>query len=198
MNTTFAAIRTFVSTERHRSALLAASFLGVVGCAPAIDIHTIQSPAAHFDRYHTVAFEQSAQAPSEYSRSPQSDEVRAEVQDLAKGILQQRGYALAEKANADLVIRVEAGRRNVKVAVTSLKPTSPSAPVETEFHGELDQEEQDLVDGAFVVDAFDGKTREEVWHGAARTEVTPGAVDHGRVHSAVEKVFASFPPAAGK
>ncbi|HXX66085.1 MAG TPA: DUF4136 domain-containing protein [Polyangiaceae bacterium] len=178
-----------------RTALTSGLFGAVVGCAPAIDVHTIQSPSAHFDAYRTVAFEQSPQPPSDYSPSPQSAQVRTEVQDRAGDILQGRGYVVAKQQDADLVIRIEAGRRERVVTVTAMQPTSPSAPVETEFHGELDREQEDLVDGAFVIDAFDGKTHALVWHGAARTEVTPGTIDHGRVRSAVEKVLASFPAA---
>lgn len=181
-----------------RTAFASGLFGVAVGCAPAIDVHTIQSPSAHFDGYRTVAFEQSPRAPSDYSSSPQSAEVRSEVQEKATDVLHARGYALAKREDADLVIRIEAGRREHTVTTTTVKPTSPSAPVETEFHGELDQEERDLVDGAFVIDAFDGKTHMLVWHGAARTEITPGTVDSARVRTAVEKVLTSFPAAPSK
>lgn len=69
--------------------------------------------------------------------------------------------------------------------------------VEMTYHGQLDQEERDFVEGAFVIDAFDRETRELVWHGSARTEINPGPIDDARLRQAVESVLASFPARPG-
>ncbi|MGA3120333.1 MAG: DUF4136 domain-containing protein [Polyangiaceae bacterium] len=185
------------------------------GCAPAIHVHAIQSPDAHFERYRTIAFDVSRRAPAGHVASPRSADVREHVRQLAAAILQSRGYGLAAHEHADLVVRIEAGRREVEVptgtgimplggGVSGLPEASrandtpgnvpgPADMGTSEYHGELDQEEGDLVEGAFVIDAFDGETHQLVWHGSARTEVNPGPVDYGRLGRAVESVLASFP-----
>jgi Domain of unknown function (DUF4136) len=185
------------------------------GCAPAIHVHAIQSPDAHFERYRTIAFDVSRRAPAGHVASPRSADVREHVRQLAAAILQSRGYGLAAHEHADLVVRIEAGRREVEVptgtgimplggGVSGLPEASrandtpgnvpgPADMGTSEYHGELDQEEGDLVEGAFVIDAFDGETHQLVWHGSARTEVNPGPFDYGRLGRAVESVLASFP-----
>jgi len=195
--------------------LVAALMSGGSGCAPAIHVHAIQSPDAHFERYRTIAFDVSRRAPAGHAASPRSADVRDHVRQLAAEILQSRGYRLAARDQADLVVRVEAGRREVEVptgtgimplggGVSGLPEASrandtpgnvpgPADMGTSEYHGELDQEEGDLVEGAFVIDAFDGETHQLVWHGSARTEVNPGPVDYGRLGRAVESVLASFP-----
>src|SRR5271165_5252853 len=85
-----------------------------VGCTSAVDIHTIQSPAAHFERYRTIAFDLNQQAPREYTTSPRSADVRAYVEQTAARILEGRGYVIAPNDHADLVVRIEAGRREQK------------------------------------------------------------------------------------
>jgi hypothetical protein len=57
----------------------------------------------------------------------------------------------------------------------------------------LEDEEDDFVEGAFVVDAFDAATGEMVWHGSARLEIDPGSVQEERLQRAVGEVLASFP-----
>ena len=191
-------------------ALVVAAIGAAVHCTSGVDIHTIRSPAAHFERYRTIAFDLSAQAPNKYEMSPRSADVRDHVEQAAASILQRRGYILAPIEHADLIVRIEAGRREHKIPMsTGTMPlgggvagvSTPAgegnapgpAEIEPTYHGQLDPEELDLVEGAFVIDAFDGKTRELLWHGFARSEVTPGAVDYERVRRATESVLASFP-----
>jgi uncharacterized protein DUF4136 len=179
-------------------------------CTSAVDIHSLRSPAAHFERYRTFAFDVRAQAPNKYETSARSADVRDHVQQIAASILQSRGYILSPIEQADLIVRVEAGRRQYKIPMsTGTMPLGGGvaglsaqtgdgnvpgpAEVEATYHGQLDQEELDFVEGAFVIDAFDGKTRDLLWHGFARTEVTPGPVDYARVRQATESVLASFP-----
>lgn len=190
------------------------------GCAPAVDIHTIRSPSAHFERYRTIGFDLSLQAPRGHATSPRSAIVRDEVEKAAAPILERRGYALAPSDRADLVLRIEAGRRDQWVPAStgimplgggvSGLPTSSGGPDAmgslpvgnapgpadvggTKYHGELDQEDRDLVEGAFVIDAFDGETGTLVWHGSAHSEINPSTIDRERLRRAVESMLGSFP-----
>ncbi len=187
--------------------LLAATVIclgAATGCTSAVDVHSIQSPQAHFERYHAVALDLSPHPPGNYASTEQSVQVGTYVKELAGQILQRRGYALASRDAADLVIRVEAGRRVTGTANTELgiPPDTPyPAPnydvsVEPPYHGYLDQEREELVEGTFVIDAFDGRTHELVWHGFARAPVTSGKIDYDKLRNAVESVLASFPAVA--
>lgn len=185
-------------TSRLSILALSASAMVAAACTSAVDVHAIKSPSAHFDRYRTVALDLTTSPPHHYASTPESTIVEKEVGENASAILQERGYVLADLASADLVLRVESGRREKKVEVTTAKPTSDLSAVQPEYRGELDQEERDLVEGSFVIDAFDGKTHDVVWHGAAHAEVQPGEVDHARLRRAVVSVLASFPAAEGR
>ena len=194
----------------------AALFMGAAAhCTSAVDIHSIRAPGAHFERYRTFAFDVRAQAPSKYETSARSANVRDHVQQTAASILQSRGYILSPIEHADLIVRVEAGRRQHKIPMStgtiplgggvaglSTPAGEGNAPgpaeVEATYHGQLDQEELDFVEGAFVIDAFDGKTRDLLWHGFARTEVTPDPIDYTRLRRVTESVLASFPAVDAK
>jgi hypothetical protein len=208
--------------------LLTILVTAALACPPAVQIHTLQSPAAHFERYRTIAFNLSRQAPKKYAISSRSADVQDRVERAAASILQGRGYVLVPSERADLIVRVEAGRREQEIPTsTGLTPlgggTDPTpsggggvsssqgggspAPgegsvpgpsnVEMTYHGQLDQEERDLVEGAFVIDAFERQTHELVWHGSARSLIDPGPIDEERLRKAVESVLASFPPTPG-
>ena len=54
---------------------------------------------------------------------------------------------------------------------------------------------QDYKVGTVVVDIFDGKTKEAIWHGYATDVLAGGAPENARINEqAVAKMFASFPP----
>jgi len=182
----------------------AAAAIAVIDCASASDIHAIQSPGAHFELYRTVSFDPGQMPPGAYSTSPQSVDVWQHVREAATGVLESRGYVLAAPDKADLVVRIQVGRRQTTAPVTSpigLQPTYPGyvpdyLPVVPPYHGYFDQEGQELVEGAFVIDAFDGKTHQLLWHGFARAVVRPEKVDYDHLGRDVESVLASFPSAA--
>jgi hypothetical protein len=67
---------------------------------------------------------------------------------------------------------------------------------EIPYFGFLDDERQDLVEGAFVIDTFDGQTHRMLWHGSAREVIDPSRANYDRLHRAVQKVMASFPARA--
>jgi len=181
--------------------------VAATGCASTADIHTIKSPAARFDLYHTVSFDEGrTPPPGDYSTSPQSAGVWSHVKETTTRILQSRGYTLGEPGKADLVVRIEVGRHETTAPMTSpigLQPSYPGyvpdyLPVAPPYHGYFDQENQELVEGAFVIDAFDGKSHELLWHGFSRAVVRPGKVDYEELQHHVESVLASFPASGSR
>src|SRR5580704_11362002 len=64
----------------------------------------------------------SAQAPDQYAQSPQSIDAQNEIHESAPRILESRGYVLTGADRADLVVRIEEGRRERRVIVPALVP----------------------------------------------------------------------------
>lgn len=98
-------------------------------------------------------------------------------------------------------MRIEVGRRQANAPLPNsvgLDPSYPGyqgdyIPVDPPYHGFLDQEDQELIEGAIVIDAFEGKTHELLWHGFARALVQPDKIDYDRLRRTVESVLSAFP-----
>lgn len=165
---------------RTLQVLVLAFLLGTVFCTSSTAIHTARAPAAHFGEYRTFAFETNGSAPS--PKAPgRSAEVARRVRHQAGDLLEAKGYVHVD-LKPDLLIRVAAGRREEAISHPHPGPRW------------LDEdEEEDFVEGAFVIDAFDATTDELVWHGSARAEVNPSQIDEERLRRAVSSVMAAFP-----
>jgi hypothetical protein len=183
-----------------------------IGCTSTADIHSIQSPSAHFEQYHTIAFDSAEGPPRVYSASPHSADVWAHAKEATAEVLTHRGYVIGAPGQADLVFRIEVGRRQTAAAPPTAQvgpspmdpgpvgpiPTDPGKtpdylPVGPPYHGTFDEEDRELVEGALVIDAFDGKTHALLWHGFVRAVVQPDKVDYDHLRRDVESVLASFP-----
>ncbi|HXN30472.1 MAG TPA: DUF4136 domain-containing protein [Polyangiaceae bacterium] len=159
----------------------------VVFCTSAISIHSARSPTARFGAYRTFAFDPVESAPSRYARSARSEEVRNRVKQQASKLLETKGYAVAVDGKPDLIVRVAAGRREQEISHPHPGPRWLE-----------EDEEEDFIEGAFVIDAFDGATDELAWHGSARAEVDPNKIDEERLRRAVASVLATFPGRAAE
>jgi len=156
----------------------------ILGCTTAVHVHSAKSPTASFDRYRTFALDMTENAPSGYASSARSAEVRKRVRQYASALLEGRGFVLtAIEGKPDLVLRIAAGRaeRVFRHAVPWLE----------------EEESEDFVEGAFVIDAFDAASDQLVWHGAARGEAGSDRIDDDRLRRAVTSVLATFPAAVG-
>ncbi len=175
---------------------VAAIALGAAsGCGSALDMHAATSPNAQFERYRTFAFDPEVSAPDQYATSPRSTEARARIEQIATTILEKRGYSLAA-GPADFVVRIEAGRRQPSAVTGAALP--PKEQADIPYYGFLDDERQDLVEGSFVIDAFDGQRHQLLWHGSVRAAIDPNRIDGERLRSAVERVMASLPARMGQ
>jgi hypothetical protein len=169
---------------RFFSPVVVSLVCALMACSTAINVHTAVAPSARFDRYRTFVFETAREVPPAFEPSPRSSYVRHRVEEMSAAILIGKGYTLAANAPADLRIRVAAGRRTREIR----------RQVRAHPDWLLEDEEDDFVEGAFVIDAIDNGTGEMVWHGSARVEVEPGKVDEERLRRAVNTFLASFPP----
>lgn len=158
----------------------------VVACAHSVNVHAEQSSFAHFGRYRTFAFESAPGAPAEFQPGPQSGYVELRVEQIAKEVMLAKGYVPLAGGRADLLIIVSAGRRERWTRVPN-----PDAP---RFDRRGATQQEDVLEGAVAVDAFDDATGERVWSGTARvTGIGQETVDEARLQHAVSAVLATFP-----
>jgi hypothetical protein len=146
--------------------------------------HTATNPAGAFEAYKTFYFGASEGPPAGYEWSPRTTEVQRRARTLISLALTERGYREVP-AKGDILIMFGSGRREVSVHGVSGLGT-----------GWLpDDEDRDFVEGALVIDAFDGAVGNKIWHGAAQASIDPDRTDEQQLRRAVETLVASFPRA---
>ncbi|MEO8876618.1 MAG: DUF4136 domain-containing protein [Polyangiaceae bacterium] len=166
-----------------------ASAASVVGCESGAGVraHASSLPTAPFASYHTFSFDSSDGAPGGYKTSASSAEIQDRMKPMIAAELQKKGYSPAT-AKGDFVIRFGSGRRNVQV------PHSSSSSQLDSFMEE--DESKDFVEGAIIVNAFDGANDGQIWHGSARTEINPHHVDDALLAKSIAEVLVKFPVAS--
>lgn len=170
------------------SALVAPVVTPVImtGCSP-VQAKSASLATAPFSQYRTFSFGGPEAAPKGFKSSPRTAEVEKRMQPVISAVLEEKGYAPAEAGKkGDVVISCASGsRKGIK------RPTSQSS------HGAADglanDDESDFVEGAIVIDMFDGTNDGAVWHGSARAEVNPDKIDDQLLQRAVKEVLAPFP-----
>jgi len=155
----------------------------LVLCAPAMNVHSARSPSARFDTYRTFGFDTTQSVPNQYAPSPRSAEVRVRARQQATAIFQAKGYVLMEAGLPDFVVRIAAGRRERDIRL----------PQPTRVDWLAEDEEEDFVEGAFVIDAFDGRSHELVWHCSGRAAVDPDRINYEQLERDVASALSAFP-----
>jgi hypothetical protein len=142
-------------------------------------------------RSFAIASDPALVSPASYGATAHTPEVATEIRDVLTRVLKARGYASEAPASADLLLEVELGVRDRQELVFATPAGGP------EYPGHFAFIPAEIREGAFVIGAFDRKTRVLVWEGAARARVEEGPVDRAAVDRTVEFVLATF-PLAGK
>lgn len=164
-----------------------------LACAPVVDTHAIVFPSGDLSQFETFSFGVAENAPPDFHDSPRTAEVRALAQRLVEGILRSKGF-VEKPEGGDFIVQIGCGRREREVQrPIPLPHPLPKRPGWLEEH-----EEEDLVEGALVIDVLGGKTHEPLWHGAARVEIQPDKVDESLLRRATEKLLDSFPSSHAK
>jgi hypothetical protein len=186
------------SSVRMRYPLAVLALIGLTSCAGAksdlapalsttaatVGTHTAANPAASFEHYRTFSFGAPEGPPAGYAVSPRSAEVQRRARPIIQSMLAERGYTPVP-AKGDLTIMFGSGRRE-------------SSTHETSSVGEAwlpDDENQDFVEGALVIDAFDGAGGEKVWHGAMQANIDPDKLDDAQLQRSVQRLITAFPAA---
>jgi len=157
-------------------------------CAPAVEVHSLVFPGYGLSRFETFSFGAAKDAPPDFQASPRAAEVRSRAQQLVASLLRDRGF-VEKPEGGDFIVQIGSGRRERQVqrAVPIPHPV-PTRPAWFEEH-----EQEDLVEGALVIDVLDGTTHEPVWHSAARVEIPPDRVDESLLRRVTVKALDSFP-----
>jgi hypothetical protein len=161
---------------------------GEAGCGNAIDVHTTTSPTADFSRYHTFTIGASERVPTRYHEASRATQAEQRAQELVTEILQSKGYRLTP--NADLVVRISAELRHRQVPIPMAPPLPGSPPAET---WSTEDGAGEILEGALVVDVYDGATGALLWHGAATAFIDPDRFDDDRLRRGVAEVMSTFP-----
>lgn len=153
------------------------------GCSP-VQSHSAGLATAPFPQYRTFSFGGPEASPKGFKSSPRTAEVEKRMQPLISSVLEEKGYVPADAGKkGDVVVACASGsRKGIKRPVQNTRGDTSGS-----------DEEADFVEGAIVIDMFDGTNDGAVWHGAARAEVNPDKIDEQLLQRAVREVLAPFP-----
>lgn len=161
--------------------------LTVAACTTTVDVHTKVSPTADFSRYGSFSFGPSEGPPDPYATSSRSADVEQRVQTIVSRVLQGKGYVPADKPG--IVVRIAAGVHRAAERLPMYVPRPP--PARDSWFTE--NEEEEILEGALVIDVYDAESQELVWHGAAHAEIDPDHVDEQLIERTVAQILKTFP-----
>jgi hypothetical protein len=153
-------------------------------CSQGVRAHSASLSTAPFASYHTFSIEGSEGAPGGYVMSPASLHVLKRMQPIIAYELENKGYSQTP-THGDFVVRFGSGRR-----------VAQAEHVRDPYQLSLEEDEPtDFVEGAIIIDMFDGVNGGQIWHGSARTEINPDKVDQKQLVNAIDDVLKKFPHA---
>jgi hypothetical protein len=142
---------------------------------PAPVVQTVGAASLPFAQYRTFAFGLAERPPPPYAVSERSFEVERRAQTLIVGELTRKGYASSGQGKGDFLVRFSVGYAKADT------PEGYEGPKQSAHLGEL------------VIDAFDGSSSAQVWHGAAEAQIDPQKINDSLLQTAVQQVLAKFP-----
>ncbi len=158
--------------------------LGVVCALPAPTVQTSQAPYAPFGRYRTFTFEGPEGAPEGYAATSRSISVEQRMRALIGKELQQKGYAEIPEGG-DFLVAYGAGSRE---ATSTIRLSRVGVAVMGQ-----NEEERTFLEGMLVVDVYDRITKEDVWHGTAKAELSSSGFDEERLTETLHTMMDAFP-----
>ncbi len=153
-------------------------------CSQGVRAHTASLSTAPFASYHTFSFDGSEGAPGGYVMTPASLQILKRMQPMITYELENKGYSLSS-GRGDFVVRFGSGRR-----------IAQADHVRNQYQLSLEEDEPtDFVEGAIIIDMFDGASGGQVWHGSARTEINPDKIDPKQLMKTIDDVLEKYPHA---
>lgn len=162
-----------------------AALLWLPACS-AVSVDTSVHSGADLTRFHS--FVQAAPPQADSASLPgYTPELGQEISAAIAAALEGRGYRAADAAEADLVVAfVVEGEERQSVVV---------APF---YAGELygwqsEDTAQSYVTGTLVIDIFDARSQQLLWHGVGETDVFASQPTSGAALEVVQAVLSHFP-----
>jgi Domain of unknown function (DUF4136) len=159
--------------------VLASAACHTSASAPDRAVQTIGAASVPSARYRTFAFGLAEPPAAPYALSERSFEVERHLEPFIVAELTKKGYALSE-GSADFLVRFSAGNAEVPIPQPG-ETEGNGGPTEYAHVGEL------------VIDAFDGSSRAQVWHGTAEARINPQGINERQLQAAVQQMLARFP-----
>jgi hypothetical protein len=176
----------------------AVALLLLAGCASFLSVNSDKYPQADFSGYRSYAW-----IDSDPQIRPRGEQARISaltsrrIREAIEMELAAKGYnAVGAASAADFIVAFTVGTRD------RIDAQSYPAPFRGPWLWDWYVNQTDLRvyrEGTLSIDIFDGATRQPVWHGRARKEITgadeadPGPV----IRSAVAAILGEFPSRAG-
>lgn len=142
------------------------------GCAP-VRVTTEATPGTDFSRFRTYA----QNVPQDAGVASVRDRVELEIARQ----LEAKGYRPAPVQEADLVVTFRGDR-------VSKTRTQDAGDPDANYYVV-----RDYVEGTLTIDVYERATRELVWHGVGRVDLSRQADVPDAAARAVERVLARFP-----
>jgi hypothetical protein len=140
-------------------------------------IQAVSAEPSTFTAYRTFGFRVAGEPPFPYQVSARAFKVEQRMHDLVATALAHKGYREADTPQ-DFWVRLSYG---------TFKGETP--PYDGVVTGETDS----FIMGEMVVDAFDGSTAQQVWHGTAQAEIGPHGINERAIGAALRQMLAGFP-----
>jgi hypothetical protein len=166
--------------------------LATVGCGYSIKTATDYNRNVNFSNYHSFAL-----VPGNSSGNPLMDE-RAATD--VKSALTSKGWTEAPAGEAEATVIVHAATKTKHTYQTFYDGFGGGYRRwggYGGFGGNATTYVQNYKVGTLVVDIFDAKTKEAIWHGTAKDALSNNARSNAAATAqAVDKMFTTFPPSA--
>jgi len=170
------------------TALLAPIALNACATGPQVSFDA--DPSVSFANYRTYGWSYTA-APAGVNPLTIN-----RIRDSIDRYLTGRGYS--QGGSADFTVAFTVGARN-RVEVTDFggyggfyRPYWGGWGA----YGPRDIDVRNVTDGTLVIDIYDAKTKQPIWHGTATQQVGSKSVTQEQIDQAVAAVLANFPPPA--
>jgi hypothetical protein len=156
---------------------------------PTLEVYTAKSPTASFASYRTYIHGPPEKAPTGFASTALSAPVWKMVQADVDREMAAKGYkTVAAGADPDFFIRSGSGSQKVK--------RDEAAPVHSGAHFVGGDIASEYWEGTLIIDVFDARNNQLVWHGSSKRAIDPAApVTPDSVARAVAAILLSFPAA---
>lgn len=177
------------ATSVHRPLgliLAAVASVIAIGCGSSLQYTHEQANDGRFESYRTVAFVTDHPV-DEFELVELDDTQMDAAREATREALGEKGYTLADAETADLIMVPGFGRRS-----------RMEEKMQVELGDRFTRFSVEIAEGAVVVDAYDRRNGELVWHGqvTGSSEVQPDQrATPERVREAVTLLWTEFPAA---